>query len=74
VYRAYRTSPGAAIKHVEHALAKLKRGGRLVAVVANGPRQRERLLPIASAWIDLQAGSFKDQGTNVNAAIVVVDV
>jgi hypothetical protein len=59
---------------VEHALKKLKPGGRLVAVVANGPRQRERLLPIASAWIDLPAGSFREQGTSVNAAIVVVDV
>jgi protein-L-isoaspartate O-methyltransferase len=64
---------GADIKHVEHALAKLKKGGRLVAVVANGPRQRERLLPIASAWIDLPAGSFREQGTNVNAAIVVIE-
>jgi hypothetical protein len=36
---------GADIKHVEHARKFLKPGGRLVAVVANGPRQRERLLP-----------------------------
>ena len=62
------------IKHVEHALTKLKDGGRLVAVVANGPRQREKLMPIASAWIDLPAGSFKEQGTNVNSAIVVIDM
>ena len=61
------------IRHVEHALAKLRPGGRLVAGVANGPRQRERLLPIASAWIDLPAGSFREQGTSVNAAIVVID-
>jgi hypothetical protein len=45
-----------------------------VAVAANRPRQRERLLPIAAAWIDLPAGSFWEQGTGVNAAIVVVDV
>ena len=63
---------GADIRHVEHARTFLKPGGRLVAVVANGPRQRERLLPIASAWIDLPAGSFEDQGTSVNAAIVVI--
>jgi hypothetical protein len=52
--------------------SKLRPGGRLVAVVANGPRQRERLLSVASAWIDLPAGSFQEQGTDVNAAIVVI--
>jgi hypothetical protein len=45
-----------------------------VAVEANGPRQRERLLPIAAAWIDLPAGTFREQGTSVNVAIVVVNV
>jgi phospholipid N-methyltransferase len=63
---------GADIRHVEHARTFLTPGGRLVAVVANGPRQRERLLPIASAWIDLPVGSFREQGTGVNAAIVVI--
>jgi protein-L-isoaspartate O-methyltransferase len=64
---------GADIEHVEHARKFLKPGGRLMAVVANGPWQRERLLPVASAWIDLLAGSFRAQGTNVNAAIVIAD-
>ena len=64
---------GADVRHVEHARTKLKPGGRLVSVVANGPRQRAGLEPIASEWIDLPAGSFKDQGTSVNAAIVVID-
>jgi len=44
-----------------------------VAICAAGPRQGEQLEPIASEWIDLQAGSFKEQGTNVSAAIVVID-
>jgi len=61
------------IRHIEHARGKLNPGGRLVAIVANGPRQRERLAPIASEWIDLPAGSFKEQGTNVNAVIVVIE-
>ena len=64
---------GADIRHIEHARAKLKPGGRLVAICANGPRQRAALEPIASEWIDLPAGSFSEQGTNVNAAIVVID-
>ncbi len=64
---------GADIKHIEHARAKLKPGGRLVAICANGPRQRETLMPEAGEWYDLPEGSFKDSGTNVNAAIVVFD-
>jgi protein-L-isoaspartate O-methyltransferase len=64
---------GADIKHIEHARTFLKPGGRLVAICANGPRQRERLQAIASEWIDLPAGSFKSQGTNVNTALVVLE-
>jgi phospholipid N-methyltransferase len=61
------------IRHVEHALTKLKAGGQLVAIVANGPRQRAKLQPLAMEWIDLPAGSFTEQGTAVNAAIVVIE-
>jgi hypothetical protein len=28
---------------------------------------------ICSAWIELRAGSFKEQGTSANTAIVVID-
>jgi 16S rRNA G1207 methylase RsmC len=61
------------IRHIEHALTKLKPGGRLVAICANGPRQREKLQPLAADWIDLPAGSFQEAGTNVSTAIVVID-
>lgn len=64
---------GTDIKHVRHATEMLAPGGRLVSLCANGPRQRERLKPLASEWIDLPAGSFKSEGTNVNAAIIVID-
>jgi phospholipid N-methyltransferase len=64
---------GTDIEHIKHAYRKLKPGGRLVAICANGPRQQELIGEICSAWIDLPAGSFKEQGTNVNAAIVVID-
>ena len=59
---------GSDIKHIEHARGFLKPGGRLVAVCANGPRQREKLQPIAAEWIDLPAGTFAEQGTGVNTA------
>ncbi len=64
-------SNGADIKHIQHARSFLAPGGVLVAVCANGPRQHEHLKPEADAWIDLPAGTFADQGTNVNTAIVV---
>lgn len=64
---------GADIKHIEHARTFLKPGGRLVAICANGPRQRARLMPIASEWRDLPAGSFKHAGTSVNTALLLIE-
>lgn len=61
------------IRHIEHAAGMLKPGGRLVAICANGPRQREKLQAIATHWEDLPAGTFKEAGTNVNTALVVID-
>jgi protein-L-isoaspartate O-methyltransferase len=66
-------SNGDDIRHITHAVKMLKPGGRLVAICANGPRQQEKLKPIASEWIDLEPGAFASSGTNVNAAIVVID-
>lgn len=68
---------GSDIKHIEHARRFLKPGGRLVAICANGPRQRAALLPIVEetggTWEDLPAGTFKDAGTNVNTALIVIE-
>jgi len=64
---------GADIKHIRHAAGMLKPGGRLVAICANGPRQREALQPIAAHWEDLPAGTFAAQGTQVNTALLVIE-
>jgi phospholipid N-methyltransferase len=64
---------GADIKHIKHALTFLQEGGRLVALCANGPKQQRELQPLATHWEDLPPGSFKEQGTNVNVALVVID-
>src|SRR5205085_10543186 len=63
---------GADILHIKHALKMLAPDGRLVALCANGPRLREQLMPLASEWIDLPEASFKEQGTNVNVALVII--
>lgn len=64
---------GEDIKHIRHAITFLKPGGRLVALCANGPRQREALQPLAASWEDLPEGSFKAQGTGVNVALLVIE-
>lgn len=63
---------GADIKHIRHALTRLRPGGRLVAICANGPRQNDTLRPLCDEWRDLEPGTFKEAGTNVNAAMVVI--
>lgn len=64
---------GQDVKHIKHALTTLKPGGRLVALCANGPRQREALKDIADYWEDLPAGSFKEAGTGVNVALLIIN-
>lgn len=63
---------GADIKHIRHAAGKLRPGGLLVALCANGPRQREALQPLVDLWEDLPPGTFKEAGTGVNVALLVI--
>jgi 16S rRNA G1207 methylase RsmC len=58
------------IKHIQHAISFLNPGGVLVAICANGPRQQEKLKPLAESWEVLPAGTFA--GTGVNAALLVI--
>jgi len=63
---------GQDIAHIRHALTMLKPGGRLVAICANGPRQNDQLKPLGT-WEVLPADTFKEQGTSVNTALLVVE-
>ena len=63
---------GADIKHIQHALTMLNPGGRLVALCANGSRQRAAFMDEAEHWENLPAGSFKEQGTGVNVALMAL--
>lgn len=60
---------GSDIKHIQHARSLLAPGGRMVAICADGPRQREQLQPDAEHWEALPAGTF--DGTGARAAICV---
>jgi SAM-dependent methyltransferase len=58
------------IKHIEHARTFLKPGGRLAAICMEGLKRREAFA--GRQWIDLPAGTFKESGTNVATAIVII--
>lgn len=68
---------GVDIEHIRHAVKFLKPGGRLVALCANGPRQRAALKTLAEdsggSWEDLPTGVFKAEGTGVNVALLVIE-
>ena len=65
------------IAHITHALSFLKPGGRLVAICANGSRQREKLLPLVESsggiWEELPAGTFTESGTGVNTVLLTIE-
>jgi protein-L-isoaspartate O-methyltransferase len=63
---------GSDIKHIKHALHFLERDGRLVALCAAGSRQQAELRPLAVTWEELPGDTFASQGTNVRAALMVV--
>lgn len=65
-------SNGDDIKHIQHAASMLNPGGLLVALCANGPRQQDKLKPIADSWEDLPPNSFKAAGTSVNTALLTI--
>lgn len=64
------------VKHIEHALTLLNPGGRLVAICANGPRQRARLLPLVEKcggeWEELPRDTFAEAGTSVSTVLLTL--
>lgn len=63
---------GIDIKHVTHALTFLNKCGTLISLCANGPRQNKRLRPLADHWEVLPENSFKETGTKVSVALLVI--
>lgn len=66
-------SGGVDIAHIRHARAHLKPGGRLVALCADGPRQRAAFADDgAIVYESLPAGTFAEAGTGVNVALLII--
>lgn len=65
---------GTDIRHILHASRMLAHGGKLVALCADGPRQRKELIPVCSTWRQLPESTFKSEGTRVRAALLTIVV
>ncbi len=61
------------IRHIFHARSFLKPGGKLAALCMNTNHRREQLKPLALQWLDLPSKSFRAEGTNIDAAIVIME-
>lgn len=74
-------SNGQDMRHVTHAFSLLKPGGRLVAIVSEGPFFRTTNAAVAFRGMvdmfgsseELDEGTFKESGTMVKTRIVVLD-
>jgi 16S rRNA G1207 methylase RsmC len=75
---------GQDVAHIKHAIKFLAapgfdphmmgdKGGRLVAICANGPRQQAELRPLATTWEELPEGTFAGQHTNVRTVLLTID-
>lgn len=62
------------IEHILHAKQFLKPGGVLVAICADGPRQREVLHPMImqnrGSWEPLPSGTFQESGTMISSVLM----
>ena len=61
------------IRHIRHALTMLKPGGLLIALCANGPKQRATLEPLADTWEELPEGTFRAEGTGAIVVLLTIE-
>ena len=76
------------IKHILHALTFLKPEGKLAAICMEGPPRRRKgsmevrragerdkaLRPLASKWISLDPAAFKETGTHIQTAMLLIEM
>jgi hypothetical protein len=64
---------GADIDHIKHAAGMLAPGGMLVALCMAGPHRERELRPLSATWEPLPAGSFKSEGTGIDAVLLTIN-
>lgn len=60
------------VAHIRHALTFLKPGGRLAALCMDTHHRAEALRPLADTWERLPAGSFRAEGTGIDAVLLTI--
>lgn len=61
------------IRHILHARQFLKPGGRLAALCFDTPSRHAKLKPLCREWISIPAGTFKQEGTSVPTALILIN-
>lgn len=60
------------IRHILHARKFLRPGGKLAAICFDTYQRREHLKPLADEWIEIPAGTFKREGTDVPTVLLLI--
>lgn len=62
------------IRHIQHALTFLKKGGILAALCLDTPHRERALKPAAATWEKLDAGTFAKEGTRVPTVLLTIKI
>jgi predicted RNA methylase len=60
------------IRHIDHARAFLKPGGRLAALCLDTPHREKALRDLCATWERLDAGTFGKEGTRVATIVLTI--
>lgn len=60
------------IRHIEHALTFLRKGGKLAALCMDTEHRERALRHQCSSWENVAAGTFRAEGTNVPTILLTI--
>lgn len=60
------------VRHILHARQFLCPGGVLVAICMAGPHRERELRPLCTTWESLPSGTFRSEGTSVDAILLTI--
>ena len=62
------------LKHIEHAMKFIKKGGVLACILPATAWYNHKLLPTGGIWYDLPVASFKESGTNIPTGFYILRI